>query len=54
MRRLYKDVDILGIFIENHDICRFYHVNNDIRIYKNALAFTLTGFGLPFIYYGSE
>ena len=54
MHRIYKDVDILGIFIENHDICRFYEINNDITAYKNAIALTLTYFGLPFIYYGSE
>ena len=49
-----KDVDALGLFVDNHDNQRFLHINNDWRLLKAALAFSLTGRGIPFMYYGSE
>ena len=50
----FKDVDALGIFVDNHDNARFLHGNGDIRLFKSALAFALTARGIPFFYYGSE
>ena len=50
----FKDVDALGIFVDNHDNSRFLNTNSDQRLFKSALAFALTARGIPFFYYGSE
>ena len=50
----FKDVDVLGIFVDNHLNSRFLSTNSDQRLFKSALAFSLTARGIPFFYYGSE
>lgn len=50
----FKDVDALGIFVDNHDNPRFLSFKPDIRMFKGALTFALTAKGIPFYYYGSE
>lgn len=50
----FKDIDALGIFVDNHDNARFLNQHNDQTMFKNALLFALTGRGIPFYYYGSE
>ena len=50
----FKDVDALGIFVDNHDNARFLHSQGDVRLFKSALVFSLTARGIPFFYYGSE
>ena len=50
----FKDVDALGIFVDNHDNARFLNQYNDQKMFANALVFSLTGRGIPFYYYGSE
>ena len=50
----FRDVDALGIFVDNHDNARFLNANGDQRLFKGALAFALTARGIPFFYYGSE
>jgi alpha-amylase len=50
----FKDVDALGIFVDNHDNARFMNSQGDIRLFKSALVFALTARGIPFFYYGSE
>lgn len=50
----FKDVDALGIFVDNHDNARFLNVNGNSVLFKSALAFALTARGIPFFYYGSE
>ena len=52
--RFFKDLDALGIFVDNHDNARFLNGNRDHRLFKSALAFALTARGIPFFYYGSE
>jgi len=43
------------IFLDNHDLSRFYSVaGEDIKKYKMALGFLLTTRGIPMIYYGTE
>ena len=44
----------LVTFIDNHDMARFLSVNNNNNRLHEALAFTLTGRGIPCIYYGTE
>lgn len=51
-----KDVDALGLFIDNHDNNRFlYNVPQDQywRL-NNALAFIFNVRGIPTVYYGTE
>jgi len=50
----FRDLDALGIFVDNHDNSRFLNGRNDLRLFKSALAFSLTARGIPFMYYGSE
>lgn len=50
----FKDVDALGLFVDNHDNSRFLNSNNNYALFKSALAFSLTARGIPFFYYGSE
>lgn len=52
--RSYKNPDLLGLFVDNHDQDRFLHDNSDWRAFKSALTFMLTGRGIPILYYGSE
>ncbi len=53
-QKYFRDVDALGIFVDNHDNSRFLHTNSDIRLFKSAITFALTARGIPFFYYGSE
>ena len=52
---VYKDPSREVIFLDNHDMARFYSVvNEDIKRYKSALGWLLTSRGIPQIYYGDE
>jgi glycosidase len=52
---LYKDVTNNCIFLDNHDMSRFYSmVNEDFNKYKAGLAMLLTMRGIPQLYYGTE
>ncbi|XZF13438.1 glycoside hydrolase family 13 protein [Chitinophagaceae bacterium MMS25-I14] len=52
---LYKDPTRNVIFMDNHDMSRFYSmVNEDFGKYKAALALLLTMRGIPQVYYGTE
>ncbi|GAA4391220.1 glycoside hydrolase family 13 protein [Hymenobacter koreensis] len=43
------------VFLDNHDISRFYSVvNEDLNKYRMALAWLLTTRGTPQLYYGAE
>mmetsp|Transcript_12573 Transcript_12573/g.12384 ORF Transcript_12573/g.12384 Transcript_12573/m.12384 type:complete len:114 (+) Transcript_12573:388-729(+) len=50
----FKDVDALGVFVDNHDNSRFLHSNPDHDLFTSAIVFSLTSRGIPFYYYGSE
>jgi len=50
----FKDIDALGIFVDNHDNARFLHSQGDKKKFQNAIVFALTARGIPFYYYGSE
>ena len=51
----FKDIDALGVFVDNHDNPRFLHNHggNNTGL-KQAVAFALTSRGIPFTYYGTE
>ncbi len=52
---VYKDPTRQVIFLDNHDMSRFYStVNENADKYKTALAWLLTCRGIPQIYYGDE
>jgi len=52
---LYKDPMRNVIFIDNHDMARFYSVvGEDLTKYKTALNWVLTCRGIPQLYYGDE
>ncbi|KAF8441263.1 glycoside hydrolase superfamily [Terfezia claveryi] len=46
--------ELLGTFIDNHDVVRFLNVNSDWTALKNALAYTLLARGIPILYGGTE
>lgn len=50
----FKDLSVLGNFIDNHDNPRFLNERNDIIAYENALLYVLLSEGIPIIYYGTE
>ena len=52
---LYKDASKNVIFMDNHDMSRFYSmVNEDFDKYKAGLTLLLTIRGIPQVYYGAE
>jgi glycosidase len=52
---VYKDPTRNVIFLDNHDMARFYSVvSEDINKYKSALCWLLTSRGIPELYYSSE
>lgn len=52
---LYKDINNLLVFAENHDTARFNEIyNGDLNAYKMAMTLIATIRGIPQIYYGSE
>jgi neopullulanase len=52
---VYKDPTREVIFLDNHDMARFFSVvGEDVVKYKSALAWLLTCRGIPEIYYGDE
>lgn len=52
MGKHFKNQDLLGNFVDNHDNSRFLNEYNDTRMFKAALAFTIASRGIPFTYYG--
>lgn len=52
---IYKDATKNVIFLDNHDMSRFFSVvHEDINKYKSGLALLLSLRGIPQIYYGME
>lgn len=52
---VYKDPMRNVIFLDNHDMARFYSVvNEDLEKYKTAINWLLTCRGVPQFYYGGE
>ncbi len=52
---VYKDPMREVIFLDNHDMARFFSVvNEDVVKYKSAIAWLLTCRGIPQLYYGDE
>jgi glycosidase len=52
---LYKDPMRNVIFLDNHDLDRFYSVvGEDIKKFKMGIALLLTQRGIPQLYYGTE
>lgn len=52
---VYKDPTRQVIFLDNHDLSRFYSIiKEDTAKYKSALAWLLTYRGTPQLYYGNE
>lgn len=52
---LYKDPTQNVVFLDNHDMSRFYSmVNEDLNKYKTGLALLFTMRGIPQVYYGTE
>lgn len=49
-----KDSNLLGNFLENHDIARFASYTDDLALAKNGLAFIILSDGIPIIYAGQE
>lgn len=52
---LYEDASRNVIFVDNHDLSRYFSVvNENLEDYKMGLAFLLTTRGIPMLYYGTE
>ena len=54
-RKAFKDLSVLGVFVENHDNPRFLHrCKNNTYQFENAIVFSLLWEGIPVFYYGGE
>jgi glycosidase len=52
---VYKDPMRNVIFLDNHDLSRFYSViGEDIQKYKTSIDWLMTNRGIPQLYYGNE
>lgn len=52
---VYEDPTRNVVFLDNHDLSRFYSVvGEDFNKYKSGLAWLLTTRGIPQLYYGTE
>jgi glycosidase len=52
---MYQDATRNTIFLDNHDMSRFYsNVNEDFTKFKSGMAMLLTMRGVPQMYYGDE
>ncbi len=52
---VYKDAMKNVIFLDNHDMSRFFtQVGEDLQKYKMGMAWLMTFRGIPQLYYGSE
>ncbi|EDM34334.1 putative alpha-amylase precursor, partial [Pedobacter sp. BAL39] len=52
---LYQDASKNVIFLDNHDMSRFYSVvNEDLDKFKSGISILLTLRGIPQLYYGTE
>lgn len=52
---VYEDATRNVIFLDNHDISRFFSVvKEDLSKYKSALSWLMTYRGIPQLYYGAE
>lgn len=50
----FRDMDALGIFVDNHDNERFLHNDGRTNRFKSALVFSFFFRGITMVYYGSE
>jgi glycosidase len=52
---IYKDPTKNVIFLDNHDVSRFFtSIGGDMKKYKMGIAWLLTCRGIPQLYYGTE
>lgn len=52
---VYQDATRNVVFLDNHDLSRFYSVvGEDFNKYKSGIAWLLTTRGIPQMYYGTE
>ncbi|TVY38919.1 Alpha-amylase A type [Lachnellula occidentalis] len=54
MKSTCSDTNLLGSFLENHDVARFPSYTSDLSLTKNAIAFTVLTDGIPIVYEGQE
>lgn len=54
MKSNCKDISLLGVFAENHDVPRFASQTKDISLAKNVVALSILWDGIPMVYAGQE
>ncbi|KAG8904709.1 hypothetical protein FRB99_001295 [Tulasnella sp. 403] len=53
-RKAFKDVGVLGNFLENQDLPRWKNQSIDVQTMFQALTFSFMSDGIPIVYYGQE
>ena len=53
-RQYFRDLSVLGNFIDNHDFKRFLHQQKDLALFRNALVYMMMSQGIPILYQGTE
>eukprot|EP01017_Pseudomicrothorax_dubius_P025664 TRINITY_DN2797_c0_g1_i6.p1 TRINITY_DN2797_c0_g1~~TRINITY_DN2797_c0_g1_i6.p1 ORF type:complete len:464 (-),score=110.43 TRINITY_DN2797_c0_g1_i6:103-1494(-) len=51
---VFREQEVLGNFIDNHDNARFLHCYDNLNRWKTGVVFTLMSVGIPIFYYGGE
>eukprot|EP01024_Parvocaulis_polyphysoides_P026498 TRINITY_DN24120_c1_g3_i5.p1 TRINITY_DN24120_c1_g3~~TRINITY_DN24120_c1_g3_i5.p1 ORF type:complete len:1017 (+),score=146.26 TRINITY_DN24120_c1_g3_i5:177-3227(+) len=47
-------VDLLGTFLDNHDVPRFLSKQSNEGLFTSAITYVILGRGIPVVYYGTE
>jgi alpha-amylase len=50
----FKNLNVEGNFVDNHDNARFLYNFNKLNRFQNAIAWSMTWPGIPILYYGDE
>ncbi|KAL1683489.1 glycoside hydrolase family 13 protein [Schizophyllum commune] len=50
----FKDITVLGNFLENQDLPRWHNQSVDPQSLYNAMTYTFMSSGIPIVYYGQE
>lgn len=53
-KQKFKDITVLGNFLENQDLPRWHNQSVDLQSLYNAMTYNFMSSGIPIVYYGQE
>jgi alpha-amylase len=51
-KQYFRDISLLGNFVDNHDVKRFLNEQRDSTLLRNALTYIFMADGIPILYQG--